>query len=494
MDAALESSARFAHQGPVQTLGPLIHNPQALDHLARRGVQEAASTHDLQDGTVIIRAHGVPLEDLRTLSNRRRRNEIRITNGTCPEVARVQSLIRRQAARGGFTIILGQPTHAEVVAHRSFATAGCAIIETPEEARTLFLVSLKGGLVVAQTTFSVAEYEVITSILRERFPDLTLRNTICPDTTLRQEEARKLAQTVDAVVVVGGRTSNNTRHLVEIVREAKKPVQWVECAEELDLETLRGMANIGVLAGASTPTWTVDEVVEALEQAGRRSWLRIAKRILWTLQLPIALGLGLMTMLLHHLMGWSTGWTVPWLPVAFSVSLCAILPYADPLGLGAKGRVQEAFLERNRRWFLGLGWFLELSALVAAAAQGRWVALGTAVLCTLAISYQRFSVPSILRRMPGLKDLAPAFAPALLAVGFPWLQGLRTKPGSALIAFSVMFFCALSLHGLRHLRAFHEDRILGREILPVAIGSRATQWLASTLLLYSAIALGWLAK
>ena len=157
---------------------------------------------------------------------------------------------------------------------------------------------------------------------------------------------------MDAVVVVGGRASNNTRHLVEAVQAIGKPVQWVEQASDLDLAPLRGLNVVGLLAGASTPTWTVDEVVEILERAGHPSRLRRAGRISRTLQLPVALGTGLLALLLHGQLEWPTGWSGPALPVLFQLALCAILPYLDPLGIDAQGWLHGQFLAKHRSAFL----------------------------------------------------------------------------------------------------------------------------------------------
>jgi 4-hydroxy-3-methylbut-2-enyl diphosphate reductase len=482
VDIALEASARFGHQEAVRTLGPLIHNPQALDHLARRGITMVGTAQDLSEGSVIIRAHGVPLEELRALAERRRQGRIRVFNGTCPAVARVQALIRRQSARGGFTIILGHPGHAEVCAHHSFAQAGCAVIQTQDEAEALPPACLQGALVVAQTTFSTTEFQAITSRLKARHPNLRIQNTVCPDTCQRQAEARSLAEWVDAVVVVGGRASNNTRHLVEVVQEMGKPVQWVEQASDLDLPPLRGLNTVGLLAGASTPTWTVDEVVETLEQAGQPSRLRRAWRISRTLQLPVALGAGLLTLLLHWQLEWHTGWSGPALPVLFQLALCAILPYLDPLGIDAQGWLHGQFLAKQRSVFIAFGGACALAALLAAITLGAGVLAGTVVLGFLPFLYQRLPISQRLAQVPALKDLGQAIAPMLLAVVLPWTQGRPTTPVQLALACIVLFSVSLAAHSLRHIWVFRKDQIIGREVLSVAIGSHATGWVAAILL------------
>jgi len=488
VDSALEASARWGNQGPVQTLGPLIHNPQALAHLDRRGVGIVDSPAEAREGTVIIRAHGIPIQELRGLKEGHRRKTIRLVNGTCPEVARVQARIKRWSARGYFTVLLGTHGHAEALAHESYAVSGWAVVANLQEAEALDLDPVKRLLVVAQTTFLTSDFQVISSHLASRVPDCLVLNTICRDTLHRQEEAEALCHKADSLIVVGGKSSNNTRHLVSLAQAAGKPVQWVESAADLEASALTGSDLVGVLAGASTPTWTVDEVVEALEQAARPSRIRQWRRLSRTLQLPLTLGAGLLTYSLHHLLGWSTGWPGPALPVLVPIALCATLPFLDPQGLDTKGQVQAQFLAAHRHALLGLGALTGSLALLAAALEGPWALTGTLLLGLLAVTYLR--APA-LRRIPALKDLGQALSPALLAILFPSHPGqFNTGPGLA--AFAACFSLALALHGLRHLRAFREDRILGPEILPVAIGSRATKGLAGALLLGAASLVGWI--
>ena len=143
MDAVLEASARSG-AGPVQTLGPLIHNPQALELIGRRGVEVAASPEAVKSGTVVIRAHGIPIQDLRGLKERHLKGEITLVNATCPEVAKVHAKIKKWSPKGYFTVILGTHGHAESVAHQSFASNGSAIVANLQEALALLWPSLYG--------------------------------------------------------------------------------------------------------------------------------------------------------------------------------------------------------------------------------------------------------------------------------------------------------------------------------------------------------------
>jgi len=171
MDAVLEASAR-SEGHKIQTLGPLIHNPQALELIGKRGVAVAESPATVEDGTVVIRAHGIPIQDLRGLKERQAKGKLRIVNATCPEVAKVHSKIKKWSPKGYYTVILGIHGHAESMAHQSFADHGSIIVANMEEAKALTDEQLKKVLVVAQTTFTVKDFEEISEYLRSRAGDM----------------------------------------------------------------------------------------------------------------------------------------------------------------------------------------------------------------------------------------------------------------------------------------------------------------------------------
>lgn len=499
MDAALEAAVRFRHRGPVRTLGPLIHNPQALAHLTQCGVQIATSIDEAHDGTIVVRAHGVPMPDYQALKARRDAGHLRLCNATCPEVAKVQSTIRQYSHKGYFIIILGQIEHPEVIAHRSFAASGHAVVADLTEAQALPTECLSKTLVVAQTTFNIHAFHEIAHHFKMQKGHIIIRNTICRDTWERQDEARKIAMAVDAMVVVGGRSSNNTRHLMEMVHLMGTPVYLVESYAELDHEGLRHYETLGVLAGASTPTWTVDEVVEALHNASStRPILRLARRYARIFQLPYATAWGLLTFFLHRSLQWHTGWMGPVLPVTFTLGFCAILPFLDSRGLGAKGLVREAFLMKHRAAIHVTGAVALALTLFIAIHLGTWVLIGTAGVGAIGLFYPQSSKllgkRMDLRRFPAAKDLSQALAPALLSIALPWLQGFPASPLPVGVAFLAIFSLGLAAHAERHTREFQEDRIIERETLPVALGLKLTRVLTMSSLGVGVMLLFWIFK
>ena len=479
MDAVLEASAHNDGR-TVQTLGPLIHNPQALELIGRRGVAVAEAPDQVQNGTVVIRAHGIPIQDLRGLKERQARGELKIVNATCPEVAKVHHKIKKWSPKGYFTVILGSHGHAESLAHRSFAESGSVIVSNLAEAEALTDNQLKKVLVVAQTTFTVRDYHAITDYLRTRAGDGVFENTICEDTWMRQDEARELARTVDVVIVVGGKASSNTKHLAELAQHYGKPVQYVETAADLDLAPFTGKETVGVLAGASTPTWLVDEVVDVLEQLGDgpsrwRSFLQGA----YGSSSLMAVGAGLMTLGVHKWLGLPLGWRYPLLTATYVLAMYLFTPFLDPLGLGVKGPARARFLERNRRLLLlSAGAALALS-LVLAATLGLKVRIVIAGAALVGLTYKRpFRLGGrdiSLRNIPGSKDVVVSLALATVAVATPvWQEGHSwdLRVFAAIFLVGVLAFVRTTIYAIRDMQ---NDQIIGRETLPIFLGKSVTK-------------------
>ena len=489
MDAVLEASARGS-EGTVQTLGPLIHNPQALELIRRRGVTVAENPGAVQDGTVVIRAHGIPIQDLRGLKERSRKGELEIVNATCPEVAKVHSRIKKWSPKGYFVVILGTHGHAESVAHQSFALNGSAIVSSMEEARALTDGQLAKALVVAQTTFTVKDFQAITDYLRTRSGACIVENTICEDTWTRQEEALEIAQAVDYVIVVGGKASSNTKHLAELARRLGKPVQFVETAAELELSAFRGSETVGVMAGASTPTWLVEEVVDVLQQHGGAGRIHRFRNPAFTVPLRLALGAGVLTLGIGHWTGLPFTWRYPAITTAYALAMYLLTPYLDPLGLGSKGPGRARLLERSRQAMLWTAWLSLVAAFALASSLGvgSVLVVGGATLFGL-VYKQRLRIGRVLlslKSIPGSKEVLVALALAVVALALPmWHDGrpwdLRAWAGVLLV--SALVFARTTTNNLKDMQ---NDQILGRETLPILFGRRVTRALLVT---FQAVAL-----
>jgi len=252
--------ARDAERGPVYTYGPLIHNPQAVEMLSQQGIGVIDEIPDSIEGTVAIRTHGVPPAERKRLEQ----SGAAICDATCPDVGIIQGTVRRHLKQGYFIIIIGHREHPEVKALLGFAEKRGACINSADEAEAL-PPDLGKVCVVSQSTQQREKFEKLVRMIRSRFSDCVVFDTICRSTDQRQQEVRELAGKVDAMVVVGGRNSSNTNRLAEISRSMGTPTFFIEDDSELSHTDFAGKSTIGVTAGASTPSWVIQKVVERLK-------------------------------------------------------------------------------------------------------------------------------------------------------------------------------------------------------------------------------------
>ncbi len=248
--------------GGLRTEGPLVHNQSVVERLARRGVSDQADA----GLPLLIRAHGVPPAWRRERLER----HIELVDATCPHVARNQRLAGEAAAAGETVLIAGDANHAEVEAVAGCAGPPCRVVATVEDIDSFIREHGEQErrapvLLLAQTTFDVALFDAMSRALL-RHPNARAIDTICRATHTRQQEARQLARDVDAVVVVGGRNSANTRRLADAVRAEGRPAIVVETAAELIEENFRDFAVVGVTSGASTPGWLIRAAVRRLRR------------------------------------------------------------------------------------------------------------------------------------------------------------------------------------------------------------------------------------
>jgi 4-hydroxy-3-methylbut-2-enyl diphosphate reductase len=263
--------------GPVYTLGPLIHNPQALEHLEALGLgilpQGELPPPFPRGGTVIIRAHGVPPETEAEI----RARGYRIVDATCPRV-KANQLKARALGREGYGIFLaGEESHGELVGIRGYAREAssrwCETVASGSEAESaaeeiLRVHGPEKAALIGQTTISPGEYERIARGIRKHFPHLEIIDTICGATRERQESLGELLGLAEAVIIAGGRNSANTRRLLTIARERGKPSWLVETPGEIPAE-VSSYKVVGIAAGASTPDRVIDEIERALKSLPR---------------------------------------------------------------------------------------------------------------------------------------------------------------------------------------------------------------------------------
>ncbi len=245
---------------PVYTYGPLIHNPQAVEMLKQRGIDVIDELPEHIEGTIAIRTHGVPPDERKRLEA----SGANICDATCPDVGIIQGTVRRHLKQGYNIVIIGHREHPEVKALLGFAEGRGYCINSADEVEAL-PQDLTMVCVVSQSTQQREKFAYLVEKLRARYPDCEVFDTICRSTETRQQEVRELAGKVDAMVVVGGRNSSNTNRLAEISRAMGTATFLIETDDEILPNDFIDKKTVGVTAGASTPSWVIERVVERLK-------------------------------------------------------------------------------------------------------------------------------------------------------------------------------------------------------------------------------------
>ena len=240
---------------PVNTLGPLIHNPLVVNDLERIGVGTASNVSEVEEGTLIIRAHGVVPSVVEDARNR----GLDVLDATCPYVKKVHNAAERLVREGYQLIVVGESGHPEVEGIMGHAGDDAHVVSVPGDLDAIDL-SRKVGVVV-QTTQTPGALADVVAELSKRTMDLRVINTICSATQERQDSAAELARRVDAMIVVGGKNSGNTRRLAEICTAACPKTHHIEDASEIEAAWFDGVSHIGVTAGASTPASHIERAL-----------------------------------------------------------------------------------------------------------------------------------------------------------------------------------------------------------------------------------------
>jgi len=477
--------------GEIATFGPLIHNPQVLELLSRRGVKVLKTIPERPSGTIIIRAHGVPPAQKARLQSQ----DAQVVDATCPRVIKVQAIIKKYKGQGYATVIIGDKNHAEVEGLMGYAEPDGIVVSN--EADVVALALSGPYIIVSQTTQDEAGFNRLTGLITERFPGGKVFNTICDSTHKRQEEVQRLCDRVQAIVVVGGRNSANTKRLGEIAASKGRPVFLVETEEELDFEALGKFDTVGVTAGASTPTWLINQVVTSLqavrgrgEGATRQIGYRLLRLLLET-NLYISIGGGGLATVCALLQGIKPDWRHFLVAFGYLFAVHNFNRFASQESEKFNDPIRARFYRRYRVPLLGASVVSLASVLTVVYASGPlpfFVILGISILGTL---YSVNLIPKSLRpvirirglkEIPGSKTFFVAAAWGIVVAIFPaWESDLGATPP----AFGAFLFALLLVYirsALFDVFELQGDRIVGKETLPVWIGERKTMVLLHWLL------------
>ncbi len=469
MRVAVDAARQY---GMVTSHGPLIHNEQAVRLLELRGVF-VSSEQPRPGETVLIRAHGMRPDDRMQLADK----HCRLVDATCVHVAKNQRLAAEAARSGKKVMIAGDVGHAEVDAVLGGAGEDAVVIASAEDA--LQAESAKPVFLLAQTTFDSGEFQRLAAIVQQRFPGAEIRNTICLATERRQQETRRLAQTVDALVVVGGRKSANTRRLAEIGRELGKPSFLVETAAELEESAFAAFHSVGVTAGASTPGWITQAVVDKLRRFGDDSLAgKISRALAGLLESRVlvamsAFGLALAAqMLLLRFLDFGLA-AAAGLYVFFAHIVNRRVPYNQELRTFSG---IDPFYNRHRRRLLAAAWLAAAAALALAWLNSVAALFFLAIFAALLHSrlvVEKMRLAALVRNLPGARAALTSLGWTLTIAGPAAMMAADSRlAGLMALAFVFLFRFAIIL--IRDLYDLDNDNLMGIETLAVAIGAART--------------------
>lgn len=246
-------------EGNVYSLGPLIHNQQAVKEFEKRGLKTIDDIDGNKDGKVVIRSHGVS----KAVISRMEELKLDILDSTCPYVKSVHKRVEEFQNQGYNIVIIGDSNHPEVIGINGWCDDKAFIVSSVEEA--INLPNMDKVCIVSQTTNTQDKFQALSKIIESKGNEVQIFNTICNATNLRQESCKDLSQKVDAMIVIGGYHSSNTNKLVEVSKKYCNHVYHIETVDELPLQELLKFNKIGITAGASTPDWIIKEVVETMD-------------------------------------------------------------------------------------------------------------------------------------------------------------------------------------------------------------------------------------
>ena len=248
------------NSGQIYTYGPIIHNEEVVKDLKAKGVEvleEDADLNTFEKGTVVIRSHGVARE----IYDRLTAEGFEIVDATCPFVLKIHRYVEEYSKKGYHIVIIGNGSHPEVEGIRGWCDPEhTTVINSGEEAVNFAINGEKKLCIVSQTTFNYNKFQDLVEIIREKGYDIIVLNTICNATETRQREAAELAKRSGAMIVIGGKSSSNTQKLFEICKKECENTYYIQTLDDLNLQKLQSIDNVGITAGASTPNKIIEEV------------------------------------------------------------------------------------------------------------------------------------------------------------------------------------------------------------------------------------------
>lgn len=250
---------------PLYSFGPIIHNPEVIRQLENQGIKVIANLDNIEEGTVIIRTHGLTPKQLTQIKEQ----GLEIVDTTCPYVKASQRICQHLIKQRIKPVIVGDSGHPEIQSLLGFSNNKAIVVNGRREVEPSKIKAKKIGL-VAQTTLSKEIYKrIIKQFPQDKFKEVKIFNTICNDASKRQTSVKEVAKFSDLVLIIGGKNSANTRRLYDISRSLGVETHYIESAQELKKSWVKGKKKIALAGGASTPDWAIEKVKKKIKSISK---------------------------------------------------------------------------------------------------------------------------------------------------------------------------------------------------------------------------------
>jgi len=490
IDMALEL-ARNRKQ-PIYTLGPLIHNRQVIETLEEKNIKAINDISQIKDSNsiLVIRAHGIPQSEEEKL----RATSMEIIDATCPLVKKVHSNIFDYSQKGYETIIVGDKDHTEVIGLMSYAKDICHIISGPDEAKKLPFI--KKANIVAQTTQEETIFNACVEVLRDKTDELIISNTICAPTKERQKETIEFAKDCDLVIVVGGRNSANTQRLFKICSKITKEAIHIEKDDELPSDALNNRRNVFITAGASTPNWMIEKVLEKVRDLSKKEKSFLAEKLTFlgklfvTGSLYTAISAMALTYICMKLESVEMDIRLIILSGLFVASL-HIINRMEEKGSVVPDSAQKFLFIRFKSAVKLIGILFGIVSIIISAFFGIKIFILTALFWLAGIFYPYKTLAGLNKfpDFPASKDIVTAFGWSFVCAGLPAIDGetLIYKSTQLAVLFALLLvFMRSVLLGISNV---HNDMIVGNENFYKAAGPKLTYLIVSLIFIFVEIVL-----
>lgn len=480
------------HENPISTYGPLIHNPQVLNLLEQKGISVINEIPDHGSGTILIRAHGVPPNAKDNLE----KAGFKIIDATCPHVIKVQTIIHKHAEQGYASIIIGDKDHPEVAGLLGYAGEKGYVVDNLIDLD--LLPAFDRAIIVAQTTQNTFFFEKVKNWAGRKFPHYKIFDTICDATAKRQAEVHSMADSVDALIVVGGQNSGNTQRLAKIARQSGKPVYHIETESELDLKTLSSARYIGITAGASTPNWIIKRIYRTLEtlpftkrQSLYRFIFTIQRAFLLT-NIYVSIGAGCLCYACTKLLGITNYFPNVLISILYVQSMHIFNNLTGTKADRYNDPDRASFYNKNKVLLALLAFIAGGAGLMTAYTIGLVPFLILLAMSIMGLSYNLTLVPKRFARLkyrrirdiPGSKTVLIAMAWGIVTSVLPSLSVSKSIPLSTALVLSWSLSFVFVRSAFFDILDMQGDRIVGKETIPILLGEeRALRLLKSILII-----------